>query len=201
MIKIANVLQGIKSQIIPKGLSFSLPRINPLWAMLIGEILLVVFVIFIFLYKFFVYKIRIIVREDRGKSTKAHILHAREVFVNGVKKYKVWGKRVDKKPLLIPATSSDYITPLETVFGIHRDMIELHKDINGDYRPLIPNPEKGHLDIDNQKARGWHSLKYKETFSLYKEKSEFMQKYGNIMIILLVIFTIMMGVYLFVIKG
>jgi hypothetical protein len=186
----ADVLQGVKNQLIPKGLKFSLPSISPLWAALIGEVILIVGIITLFLYKFFVYKIRVIEIEDRGKGYKAKILHAKEVFVNEVKKYKIWGNKD-----LIPTTSADFIIPLEVGFGISRDMVILHKDINGDHRPMTINESKD-LDIDNQKARGWHNLKIKETLSLYKDRSEFMTKYGSVLLIAFIIFAVGIGAYL-----
>jgi hypothetical protein len=192
----ATVFQGVKKQLIPQGLQFSIPSISPLYAVLIGQIILIIGIIFLILYKFFVYKIRIIEVEDRGKGYKSRLLHAREIYKSGVKNYKVWGKKVEGKPLLIPATSNDFILPMESAFGISRDLVFLHKDINGDHRPMLIN-EKSELDVDNQKARAWHSLKVKETLNLYQPRNEIMQKYGNIMLIAFIIFGVLIGAYLF----
>ncbi len=132
------------------------------------------------------------------------------------------------KPLKIIASTSDNTIPLRTIAGFYKDIVIMYKDKNGDYRPWKPIVDKTQIDIesykifnkeankklfnitkfldelfpvlkiDNQKMRGWYALMTKETFNLYKDKSEFMKKLPSIMIVVCIIFGLCLAAYMII---
>ena len=226
----ADIIQETIGRFIPKGDGISigskLAGINP-WDIAIAiEVIFLILLIMFVIYIFKVYRYRILELEDRGRgSLRARIMWAKPLTENGIPRYVILGKKDEHgKPLKITATTSDNTIPLRTVGGFYKDIVIMHKDKNGDYRPFKPITDKTQIDlesyreehdgkklfnitkcldelfptlkIDNLKMRGWYALMTKETLNLYKDKSEFMKKLPSIMIVICIIFGLGIGAYM-----
>jgi len=225
----ANVIQNSVANLGIKMPSFSLPQVDTYTAILVGMGVLLVLMISLVFYKLFVYKIKILEMEDRGRSSVvARMLSAKTITENGVKKYQLWGEKDEnRKPIKLIASSTDNVIPIKTMGGmVYRDLVIMHRDKIGDYRPWKPivsaeqinlddfvdeNKETGRksfraqefidwlfpvLKIDNLKMRGWYTLQTKETLNLYKEEGKLLKKYGNMMMLLFIIFAVGVGAYM-----
>ena len=226
----ADIIQETLGRIIPKGDGISvgakLGAINP-WDLAIAlEVIFLILLVVYVVYIFKVYKYRILELEDRGRgSLRARILWAKPMMENGIPRYVILGKKDENgKPLKIIATTTDNTIPLRTIMGFYKDIVIMHKDKNGDYRPFKPITDQTQIDlepynvtvdnqklfnktkflnnlfpvlkIDNLKMRGWYALMTKETLNLYKDKSEFMKKLPSMMIVLAVVFGLCVGAYM-----
>ena len=231
----ANVIQDVMGNFAPKGdgAGFTLPTINTYDAVLYSLIGILILLILVFAYRFFVYKIKILELEDRGRnSLKARVLLAKKIYENGRPKYQLWGMKDPnstgffKKPLRINASPSDNLIPLKIMGIIYRDLVMMHRDKLGDFRPwkVIVNKDQINVEdyykkgtgdekifemekflddlfpvlkIDNLKMRGWYHLNVKETIGMYKEKSGLSPEARNVMMILFVVFALCVGAYMY----
>lgn len=212
----AKVLQDLGvDKLVPK---FTLPHISVFWAVLISLFLILGLLIFFVIYKWKVYNIKILEFRDRGNNAfECKLINAKQIEKDNMPQLKLWGR----KGRTINYPTGENLIPMRTKFGFMRNIILMHKDKVGDYRPFKPitkaeliNVNKyvdkdGYFDkdkffeelfpvlkIDNLKMRGWYNLMNKETFNIYQEKGEWIKKNWPLMVVLFVVFGIGIGAYL-----
>lgn len=226
----ADIIQGAVGNLIPK---FSMPSFQMgmkemLWMGIFVEIIITFIFLYIVIYIWRNYTIRLIELEPMGKSYRARILWGKPIIENGVPKYQILGKKDEgstffkKVPLKIPAFPSDVKIPMKAILG-YKELIIVHKDKNGDYRPFKALISKDQFDltqyvgkegqfnfnhffedllptlqIDNVKMRSWYKMKVNETLNIYKDPVQGLSKLirPDLMMVLFIIFVVMIGAYM-----
>jgi len=122
----------------------------------------------IFIWKFLVYRIKILALQDRGRgSLLGRIYLAKEVMVNGTNRYQLLGKKDSYgKPFQIMTSTSDNIIPIRTKIGTYRDFVIYHVDKNGDFRPFRPITSPDQIVLDDfttkDEATGNKEFRFKD---------------------------------------